>query len=132
MTYQFETVNLLRSRGEVVPEDVDANALIFCAPRPLLGTKTWQGDWVAGRFFAAVNLDDPYRAGWIKENKALHAALLTFVSDEQGQAMVRAYLHAEYGATAEEITSDVFAEFWRDSFYDQFGRGVADICVDAC
>ena len=45
MTYSFETVNLLRERGEVVPDGVAADALIFCAPRPLLGTKTWQGDW---------------------------------------------------------------------------------------
>lgn len=129
MTYTFETVNLLRERGEVVPDGVAADALIFCAPRPLFGTKTWEGDWVAGRFFAAVNPDDPFRGGWIKENKSLHAALLTFVSDERGQEMVRDYCRAEYGATAEEITSDVFAEFWRDSFYDQFGRGVADVEV---
>ena len=129
MTYTFRTVNLLRERGEVVPEDVAADALIFNAPRPLLGTKTWQGDWVAGVFFAAVNPDDPFRAGWIKENLALDAALLTFVSDEQAQEMVRDYCRKEYGATAEEITSDVFADYWRDSFYNEFGRGVADVEV---
>lgn len=129
MRYEFRTVNLLRTRGEVVPADVDANALIFNAPRPLLGTKTWQGDWVAGIFFAAVNPDDPYRAGWIKENQALDAALLTFVSEDEGRRRVQEYLQAEYGATVGEITSDVFEEFWRDSFHDQFGRGVAGIEV---
>ena len=127
MTYSFETVNLLRERGEVVPDGVAADALIFCAPRPLLGTKTWQGDWVAGRFFAAVNPDDPFRAGWIKENRSLHAALLTFVSDEQAQAMVRAYYKAEYGDALDEITPELFAEFWPDCFHNQFGRGVADV-----
>ena len=122
-TLKFNTVNLLRERGEVVPANVPEDALIFSAPRPLCGTTTWEGDWVCGIFFAAVTADDPYRAMWLKENKNLDATKVNFVSDEQGRFMVREF----YGEDMAEITYAEFDEYWASTFTDQFGRGSEEI-----
>lgn len=59
---------------------------IYNAPRPLYGSDyagigrvTWQGEFIDGVFYAAVNPGDPDAEKWRKENESLAAVRLEFV-----------------------------------------------------
>jgi hypothetical protein len=68
------------------------------APRPLPGNLQWQGDFRAGIFYAAGDVDE-CGAEW----EALDAALIDLVTDEQIETMLRANLaEADLDMTFEE------------------------------
>ena len=119
MSLTFETTNLLKGRGEVVPANVPADALIFNAPRPIYGTTTWEGTCVRGIFFAAVNPDDPDRAFCVKQNHSLRAGILHFVSEEDARQMVR----TKWAKLLDKLTPEIFEGRWRASFFNSFGQG---------
>lgn len=54
--------------------------IVMNAPRPLLGSKTAEGDFVTGRFYAAIDPKDSMAKKYIEENIKLDARLLVVVS----------------------------------------------------
>lgn len=114
---------MIRNRSDVVPAHVPENAIIFNAPRPLLG-EYWEGEFISGIFYAAITDDNPYKESLIAQNKALDATVLIFVPEAEARKLVQDYLIAEgYG----EIKSDLFEEFWWDCFYDNLSRSTVEI-----
>lgn len=65
------------------PADIPQEWPIHNAPRPLYGQKTWQGDFVHGIFYAAIDPADEYSAGFVRENERNDAYELVFMSKEQ-------------------------------------------------
>lgn len=65
------------------PTDIPQNWPIHNAPRPLYGQKTWQGDFVHGVFYAAIDPTDKDSDWRIKSNEALDAYELIFMTREQ-------------------------------------------------
>jgi hypothetical protein len=120
---QFEAIRLVRDRSSVVPDYVPSDAVIFNAPRPLFGEE-WQGDFCCGIFYAAIGPSDYNRINFIEENRKLQAAVLIFISEEEARWKVREYLIAE-GYT--DVEDDVFEEYWRDCFHENFSRAEIDI-----
>ncbi len=73
------------------PLNVPPNWIVFNAPRPLYGDREWQGDFLHGRFYAAVDPNGDKAEWCIKENKSLDAWVYQFVDAETMRAMVRQY-----------------------------------------
>ena len=73
-------------------------AIVFNAPRPLAGDRTWTGEFITGRFYSAVlhegadrAADAMPRTSLIRENHALAAVVLRPISEMQAQAEIRAF-----------------------------------------
>lgn len=123
MIHNFNARKMILNRSDVVPDHIPADAIIFNAPRPLLG-ECWEGEFISGIFYAAITDDTPYRESLIGQNKSLDAAVLIFVPEAEALKMVQEYLITEgYG----EIESDLFEEFWQDCFYDNLSRSTIEI-----
>ena len=58
---------------------VPAGWIVMNAPRPLLGSVTMQGDFVTGRFYAAIDPDDSMAKSFICENVKLDARIVVVV-----------------------------------------------------
>ncbi len=50
------------------PSDIPTSWMIFNAPRPLWGTKTWEGYFLHGIFYAAIDPADEFRERMIRDN----------------------------------------------------------------
>lgn len=83
------------SRPKEAPEGWE----IYNAPRPLFGTQnsdgkvhTWEGEFISGIFYAAINPDDTDADMWREENEKLHATRLEYVTRQSViDEMVRYY-----------------------------------------
>ena len=64
------------------PEDVPSDWLVFNAPRPIWGDKVWQGEFLSGIFYAAVNPDYGMAKGYITENIRLNACPVEYITTE--------------------------------------------------
>lgn len=62
--------------------DVPATWIVMNAPRPLLGTRTMEGDFVTGCFYAVIDPCDPMAENFVSENEKLDARLLAEISRE--------------------------------------------------
>ena len=64
---------------------------IYNAPRPLYGTVTWQGDFVSGIFYAAIDPEDGFGHDMEDQNLALDARVLEYLTEDEAVAMARTY-----------------------------------------
>lgn len=62
--------------------DVPAGWLVLNAPRPLLGTRTWEGEWGHGRHWAAIDPEDIYAPVWLRKSLELDGWVCEFVGQE--------------------------------------------------
>ena len=67
--------------------DVPPGWIVMNAPRPLLGNMTMQGDFVTGRYYAAIDPEDSMAAAYVRENSKLDARLLAVVSRDTQMEM---------------------------------------------
>lgn len=83
------------------PEQVPPGAIVWNAPRPLfgsiidddIGALTWEGDFLSGRFYAAVDtVNDDLAESWIFENKRLNGVIVEYLDP----ALMRPILQAWY------------------------------------
>ena len=83
------------------PSEAPASSLIFNAPRPIYGHKEWDGDFIHGRFYTAVDPNGD-RADWmIEENRSLDAWILEYRSKEQVVDIAKRWFADEYPQYAE-------------------------------
>lgn len=73
------------------PADLPESWLIFNAPRPLWGHRSWEGDFFHGRFYAAIDPQGEDAAEMIRDNNESDAWTIEYVSEEQAVAESLAY-----------------------------------------
>jgi hypothetical protein len=78
--------------------------LIFNAPRPLWGTREWEGDFLHGIFYVAVDPTDARAEMMIKQNAELDGWLCEYVTMEQVRAWA-AQIAAERGYDRKDVDS---------------------------
>lgn len=88
-------------------------AVIFNAPRPLMGKETWTGDFNSGIFYALVDTKDDFVLNdvelWkvqVDRNVCLDAAVLTWFNDEDLERFTKEYIEwlaNEYNRTVEQL-----------------------------
>lgn len=82
------TLEIVRHIGDPLPSNVTR-----CnAPRPLYGTRAWEGDWCCGRHWADIDDNDPNRDWCLAENESLKAVQIIMVSETD----VIAWAHEDY------------------------------------
>lgn len=82
-------------------QTVNEAAVVFNAPRPLLGASNPCTEWCHGRFYTEVVPDEPYAAAVIHKNNELDARLVLPVTDAEVVEMLlmdndRAEAYREY------------------------------------
>jgi hypothetical protein len=106
-----------RHTRQTRPADIPADWPIYNAPRPLAGDRTWTGDFLTGRFYAAVDPAGPYAEEYTRRNVQNDAARLEYITPEEWDQAVTAY-----GATmAEEYGIDL-ADFDRADVESSFAN----------
>jgi len=94
---------------------------VFNAPRPLLGTRTWRGDFIAGLFYAAVAADDPDRKMCLQANFDLDAIELQIIDEreyEQRLALISKNFEEEFGSMWVRLGEDIRRDMARQRFGD--------------
>jgi hypothetical protein len=81
------------------PKDVPEGWSIWNAPRPLYGHKNWQGDFLHGRFYVAVEPDGDFADRFIKENISLDAWQIEYITEDEAINRIK----AEYPEELAEI-----------------------------
>jgi len=111
-------VELVRER----PRDVPSDWRIFNAPRPLYGHMNWQGDFVSGIFYVAVNPDGEYADTFIRKNHEQDAIELVYLSQQEWDNRVDAYgqmMADEYGINIEEFDRKAVEASYRNYLRQQ-------------
>jgi len=85
------------------PENINSGWIIFNAPRPLVGNKTWQGDFISGIFYAAVDPSDAMAHDFISNNEMNGAKIIEYTTVNKHVADIRAKVIAEYPEMADEV-----------------------------
>ena len=114
---------VLRDKDDILPESYKGmsfdNYYIFNAARPLHGQITWQGDFIHGVFYAAVDKDFAQSKVIIERNVNLDGHILQFVTESE----VREKLQAHYNKIAPgkiDVSKYSIREIW-DSYLQYFG-----------
>ena len=73
------------------PSQAPVSWEIWNAPRPIYGQELWQGEFMTGIFYAAINPWDEFSAGLRYENVTLRASLLVYIDEEDHRDHVERY-----------------------------------------
>ncbi len=73
------------------PRQAPVSWEVWNAPRPIYGQELWQGDFLSGIFYAAINPFDEFSNGLRYENVMLHASRLVYVTADEHRADVERY-----------------------------------------
>jgi hypothetical protein len=79
---------------------------IYNAARPLYGDVTWQGDFITGVHFAAIDPKGPDALAQVQRDQELDARHLVYLTPETWSRIVDAYteqLGSEYGVDARDF-----------------------------
>jgi len=101
MMYKMETRKVVNFNK---PQEAPEGWEIYNAPRPIFGTitdtgpTTWQGEFISGIFYAAINPDDDEAEMWREENRKLHATKLQYVTRQSVIDEMVEYYNQKYPA----------------------------------
>ncbi len=124
-----QPVTIRRVIGER-PEDVPGDWLIFNAPRPLPGTRYWQGEWCHGVFYSAVDPHDRYAADLIEGCADLDGWLIQHVTMEDAREWAYYYAEESGYLTREEVDKEEDQEI-ADWYLTHKGRVRGEIVADS-
>ena len=79
-----------------IPSEVPKSWIIFNAPRPIHGHVQWQGDFLSGVFYAAVDPESVSRGWMIQDNQALDAIIAIPCDYEDMERVVLARMNPRY------------------------------------
>jgi len=100
------------------PQDVPAGWTIWNAPRPIYGHQEWQGEFVHGIFYVAVDPDGDFADKFIERNISLDAWQIEYITEAEAVNRIK----AKYPEYLNEI-----AEMPRENlislFYDILAKG---------
>jgi hypothetical protein len=104
------------------PDNIPADWVIFNAPRPLIGTKTWEGDFNHGRFYAAINPKDEFADQNIVENNKLDGWVLEYFLEDQAieWTIEQTFKYLQGKRTKEELRESASQEYVVNRFHDKF------------
>lgn len=104
MAKECKVLKVIRNR----PTEVPAHWEIYNAPRPLYGSysKTWQGDFICGVFYAGIDPADEMADTWRQHNAQDDARQLLFVTREEAMAESLAYYQENFPKVAARIEID--------------------------
>jgi hypothetical protein len=96
------------------PADVPADWRVYCAPRPLPGQQCWQGEFLAGVFYAA-NPPDTDEA----DINSLHGRRVFYLTDEQVKTLVTDWIqrHEPADEAPDSIQACEDHDFWREQLH---------------
>ena len=116
---------------DVLSVDVPNGWIVMNAPRPILGQKTMEGDFVSGRHYAALDPADSMTDVYIKENVKLDARVLVVVPREMqmdvalhGNKYRDNYLQVAPGERYEMLSPTL--EKLRDLPYDELSKVICE------
>ena len=114
------TVNRQVLTTGIRPNNVPEGWIILNAPRPLYGPATWQGDFLNGRLYAALDPQDEDNAKTIEYNmRAMAAAEVVYISETEAAARELELFVAD-GYSVEQVKSHYsvsqLASRWVESF----------------
>lgn len=98
--------------------DTSQTGILFNAPRPLWGTRAWQGVFCHGIFYTVVAFNDPQREQMIMDAHENDAWVLAFVEEH----VAKSALWDEYMAKFPDLSPAVFEDHWRESYMNQHAR----------
>jgi hypothetical protein len=105
------------------PADIPENWIILNAPRPLYGHKQWDGPFLHGIFYAAIDPDDDAGNWMLKNSISLDAWVVAYVTFSQKIEMIK----KRYPKYAEKIAVlptekiiDQFAYSFHRKTYEYF------------
>ncbi len=111
------------------PEDVPANYLIFTAPRPLPGVKTWRGSKGYGWHFAAIDPKDSEMAPiYLKSLKQNAATLLRYVTEKEYREWLPTYFEEKEELNLVLKDPELF-EYYKDRFVEENSNKVAFVML---
>jgi hypothetical protein len=86
---------------------------IWNAPRPIYGTTIWQGEFLAGMFWGAIDTGSKWSDWQRVENIGLAACLVKFVSIDEAKRIVQASMFNDgYCTDGNDWMTD--QDFWRE------------------
>jgi len=109
----MQIFNTLMPRPQGVPE----HYLICNAPRPIIGDMLWEGDFIHGRFYAALDPENPEFDICVRENTALDAWHLIFWTEAEARDRVK----EAYPKYAHKVDSLSFEQLY-DTFRNVMKR----------
>ena len=77
-----------------------------------IGPATWDGDFLHGTIYAAVDPADPAAAMWIGNNAMLDAQEIVYITEQQARAVGLAYYQTNYPNELAEIKMDEQTRKW--------------------
>lgn len=111
--------------------DAPEGWIVMNAPRPLLGQKTMEGDFVSGRHYAVLDPADSMANAYFKENLKLDARVLVVVPREMqmevalhGNEYRDKYMEVEVGQRYEMLSSHL--EKLRDLPYGKLSKAIVE------
>lgn len=90
MSVGVESLGVNRIKARMVsamPVTFPDNWIVMNAPRPLLGSRTMEGEFLTGRFYAGIDPEDAMAGQFIKANEKLDARIVVAVSRETQMAL---------------------------------------------
>lgn len=87
------------------PEQAPPGAIIWNAPRPLFGSiiddntggLTWEGDFLSGCFYAAVDtVNDDLAESWVYENRRLGAVIVEYIDPALMRPLMMAWYETRF------------------------------------
>lgn len=88
------------------PSHVPPNWEVYNAPRPIYGDERWQGGFITGVFFTAVDPEGPDADLWREKNAENAAVRLVWVDEETAFADQREWYLEKFPDTAGEIVDE--------------------------
>lgn len=110
---EVETRTLVRGiHAPIVAEnmteaEIPAGWLVFNAPRPLYGDRTWIGPFSKGVFYAAIDPTEDAAAANVEANRDLDAALIRWVTEAEIREWADAYYRREWPKQYERIAPKI-------------------------
>ncbi len=118
---------VLRSRDRVIPQQhagaIAPSWIIFNAARPIPGHVTWQGEFLSGVFYAAIDPAGDRAEYYTQRCVALDAKQLLFVSEEQVYEELQAWYDSPVCGilTARAYDLDIAWDAWLSNVF--YGGG---------
>lgn len=120
------TVNIRYVLGKREDQGLEQGKIIFNAPRPLYGHRTWTGDFLAGIFYAEIDPAQDYAADYAKRNVELDAKVLKWIDEKTLRESVQSYYDREYPDHDIKVDEYTVNQIWA-SFFNNIAQKTAII-----
>lgn len=100
--------------------DLPEGAVVVNAPRPLLGMRHYEGDFLTGRFYNVIEPGDSVAARFMEENRKLAASVILVASRDEQVAMALLNVNEKY-------RDRYYSEMTADERYSALSGQIGDL-----